>query len=192
MGGKALSNVDNAWWRMEHPSNLMMISGVLVFSEPLEYERLRSTLAHGLLRFDRFRQRVAQPKCAWRAPRWEDDPNLDLDYHLKQIALPAPGDQAALQELASQLASTQLDLERPLWQFHLVEGYGEGSALICRLHHCIGDGIALVHVLLSLTTTEPDTLGEGGEPAFVVGQADVLDRGDRQLDVRLELPPMLG
>jgi WS/DGAT/MGAT family acyltransferase len=149
---------------MEDPSNLMMISGVMVFSDPLDYERLRATIEDGLLPLDRFSQRVAQPKCAWRTPRWEDDPGLDLDYHLRRTTLPAPGDQAALQELASELASTQLDLTRPLWQFHLVEGYGEGSALICRLHHCIGDGIALVQVLLSLTTTEPEAPRAGGEP----------------------------
>ena len=68
---------------------------------------------------------------------------------------PAPGDQAALQDLASLLASTQLDPSRALWQFHLIEQYGEGCALICRLHHSIGDGLALVHVLLSATDTEP-------------------------------------
>jgi WS/DGAT/MGAT family acyltransferase len=78
--------------------------------------------------------------------------------------LPSPGDQAALQDAASLLASTQLDLSRPLWQFHLIEGYGHGSALICRLHHCIGDGLALVHVLLSLTSTEPETPWPLSEP----------------------------
>ncbi|MFC2023901.1 wax ester/triacylglycerol synthase domain-containing protein, partial [Chloroflexota bacterium] len=167
MGRKTLSFVDNAWWRMEDPTNLMMISGVLVFSEPVDYERLRTTIEHGLLPFDRFRQRVVHSKKLWRAPHWEDDPGLDLDYHLKRITLPAPGDQAALQELASDLASTQLDLSRPLWQFHLVDGYGQGSALICRLHHCIGDGIALVHVLLSLTTTDSDAPLVEAEPEVI-------------------------
>jgi len=78
-----------------------------------------------------------------------------LDYHLQRTALPEPGDQAALQALVSDLASTQLDFTRPLWQFHLVEHYGSGSALICRLHHSIADGVALVRVLLSLTDLQP-------------------------------------
>jgi WS/DGAT/MGAT family acyltransferase len=54
------------------------------------------------------------------------------------------------------LASTQLDLSRPLWQFHLIENYGDGCALICRLHHCIADRVALVYVLLSMSDSEPD------------------------------------
>jgi diacylglycerol O-acyltransferase len=155
MARKPLSNVDNAWLRMEDPTNLMMISGVMVFGAPMEYERLRATIEYGLLRFDRFRQRVVQSPLG--GFYWEDDPDLDLSYHLQRATLPAPGDQAALQDLASLLASRQLDFSRPLWQFHLVEDYAGGSALICRLHHCIGDGLALVYVLLSLTETSPDT-----------------------------------
>jgi diacylglycerol O-acyltransferase len=155
MARKALSNVDTAWLRMEDPSNLMMITGVLVFGAPMEFERLKATIEHGLLRFDRFRRRVVQfPLGRFY---WEDNPDFDLGYHLQRAVLAPPGDQAALQELASLLASTQLDLSRPLWQFHLVERYGDGCALICRLHHSIADGIALVHVLLSLTTDSPDT-----------------------------------
>ena len=157
MARKPLSNVDTAWLRMEDPTNLMMITGVMVFGMPLAYDRLQAILEQRLLVFDRFRQRVVQPVLPGARPYWEDDPKLDLRYHLQRATLPAPGDQASLQELASLLASIQLDFSRPLWQVHLVEGYGEeGSALICRLHHCIGDGLALVHVLLSLTDTDPD------------------------------------
>ncbi len=155
MARKSLSSVDTAWLRMEEPDNLMMITGVLVFGAPIEYERLEATLETRLLRFDRFRQRVVQ--TLFGSLYWEDDPDFDLSYHLQLATLPAPGDQAALQDTASLLASRQLDPTRPLWQLHLIEKYGEGCAVICRLHHCIGDGLALVHVLLSLTDTEPDT-----------------------------------
>ena len=154
MARHVLSSVDTAWLRMEDPANLMMISGVMVFGAPIEMERLRATIEQGLLPLDRFGQRIVRPAVG--KPYWENDPDLDLDYHLQRITLPPPGDQATLQELASLLASRQLDFSRPLWQLHLVEPYGDGCALICRLHHCIGDGLALVHVLLSLTTTEPD------------------------------------
>jgi WS/DGAT/MGAT family acyltransferase len=140
---------------MEDPTNLMMITGIMVFGTPLEYERLKATIEKRLLRFDRFRKKVVRPLVG--AAYWEDDPDFDLRYHLQRTVLPPPGDQAALQDVASLLGSTQLDLAKPLWQFHLVKEYGEGSALICRLHHCIGDGLALVHVLLSLTDAKPDT-----------------------------------
>ncbi len=155
MAKKVLSSVDIAWLRMEDPANLMMITGVLVFGAPIDYELLKATIEKRLLRFDRFRQRAVRP--ALGTPYWEDDPDFDLSYHLQPATLPSPGDKAALQDTASLLASTQLDPTRPLWQLHLIEQYGEGCALICRLHHCIGDGLALVHVLLSLTETEPDS-----------------------------------
>jgi diacylglycerol O-acyltransferase len=155
MTRKPLSPVDTAWLRMEDPTNLMMITGVMVFAAPMDYERLKATIEFQLLRFDRFRQRVVWPVRGRLC--WEEDPDFDLSYHLQRATLPPPGDQAVLQDLASLLASTQLDSRKPLWQLHLVENYGPGCALICRLHHCIGDGLALVYVLLSLTDTSPDT-----------------------------------
>jgi diacylglycerol O-acyltransferase len=164
MARKPLSNVDTAWLRMEDPTNMMMITGVLVLGAPMDFERLRATIEVGLLQFDRFRQRVVMPPLPGGKPYWEEDPDFELSYHLQRASLPPPGDQRTLQELASFLASMQLDFSRPLWQFHLVEEYGDGCALICRLHHCIGDGLALVHVLLSLTETEPDTAWPIVEP----------------------------
>jgi diacylglycerol O-acyltransferase len=163
MARNLLSPVDTAWLRMEDPTNLMMISGVLVFGAPIDYDLLKTTLEYRMVRpFGRFRQRVVRP--AFGAPYWEDDPDFDLSYHFQRASLPPPGDKAALQNLASLLASTQLDLARPLWQLHLVEQYGDGCAVICRLHHCIGDGLALVHVLLSLTDEGPEVTWPAIQP----------------------------
>jgi WS/DGAT/MGAT family acyltransferase len=156
MAKKPFSNADKAWMRMEDPTNLMMITGVLVFGAPIDYERLRATLEHRLMRHDRFRSRVGKPLLPNSRPYWKGDPEFDMAYHLQRLVLPPPGDQAALQEVVSLLASTQLDPSKPLWQLHLIEDYGDGCAVICRLHHSIGDGVALVHVLLSLTDTEAD------------------------------------
>ncbi len=160
-----LSPVDTAWLRMEDPTNLMMITGFMTFSAPIEMERLAATLEQRLLRpFDRFRQRVAPPLLPFAAWRWQDDPTFDLSNHLQRVTLPPPGDETALKEMVSHLMGTPLDLEKPLWQIHLVENYGEGSALIVRLHHCIADGLALVHVLLSLTDATPDAPWPAVEP----------------------------
>jgi diacylglycerol O-acyltransferase / wax synthase len=155
MMGGPLSNVDAAWLRMEDPTNLMMVTGILVFEESLDHRRVRSLLEKRLLAFDRFRQRVVEAPFGIGPPRWVEDVNFDIDAHLHRIALPAPGDQAALQVLVGDLMSTPLDMSKPLWQIHLVEGYRGGSAFLARLHHCIADGIALIQVLLSLTDTSP-------------------------------------
>jgi diacylglycerol O-acyltransferase / wax synthase len=169
--------VDAAWLRMEDPTNLMMITGVLMFAQPLDPARFRDVLSSRLIgRFARFRMRAVVPSVG--APYWEDDPHFSLDAHIHRIALPAPGDRVALEELVSDLMSAPLDFSKPPWQFHIVEGYGAGSALIARLHHAIGDGVALVHVLLSLTDEQADPMppvpeldGGSAETAGVLGPA---------------------
>ncbi|HKL89111.1 MAG TPA: wax ester/triacylglycerol synthase family O-acyltransferase, partial [Salinibacter sp.] len=74
-----------------------------------------------------------------------------LDQHVRRSALPGEAGRAELKERVSELMSQPLDRSKPLWHMELIEDYQGGSALIARLHHCIGDGIALVQVLLSLT-----------------------------------------
>jgi WS/DGAT/MGAT family acyltransferase len=147
-----LSNADTAWLRMDDPTNLMMICGVMIFDRPLDRERLRRTIAERLLVYDRFRQRIVNRH---RSPAWQDDPLFKLDTHLHRVALPSPGGQAEIEELVADLLATPLDPNTPLWQIHLVDRFGEGSAMIVRLHHCIADGIALVRLLLSMTDTSP-------------------------------------
>lgn len=146
-----MSSVDCAWLRMDDPTNLMMITGVLTFGEPLAYALVRSTIEERLLPFDRFRQRTREARGTLRTGYWEPDPDFDLDYHVRRLTLPHPGNQEVLQHLVSELMSVPLNPGRPLWQFHVVENYETGTAVIGRLHHCIADGMALMRVLLSLT-----------------------------------------
>ena len=150
------SNVDAAWLHMESPTNSAMINGVLMFAEPIDMPRLRETIITRLLKYDRFRMRIQEADGRFGLPRWVEDTEFDLDFHLRSIRLPDPGDQVELQRLVGELMSTQLDFTKPLWQFHYVENYGNGSAIIARLHHCIADGLALVQVLLSLTDELPE------------------------------------
>ena len=145
-----LTAVDTAWLRMEDPTNLMMVTGVLVFDRPLDYGRVSNLLRDRLLGISRFTQRVVEPRLPFTGPRWETDPHFDIRSHLHRVALRPPGDTLALRELVSDLMSTPLDFSKPLWQYHLIEGFGSGCALLCRLHHSIGDGIALIRVLLSM------------------------------------------
>lgn len=153
-----MSNVDTAWLRMELPNNLMMITGVFIFDQPLDFERFKVTLEQRFLCFERFRQRVVGARLGLGSLRWELDPHFDIANHVHRIALPAPGDQQALQALVSDLMSTSLDYTKPLWQFHLVEGYQGGTVWIGRMHHCIADGIALMRVLLSMSDDTPDAV----------------------------------
>ncbi len=143
-----ISKVDTAWLRMEQPTNLMMINGVFILDDQLDYERLIETIEQRFLTFRRFRQKAVDgPSGAY----WMPDEDFNINDHVRRTALPGAADQAELEILVSQLASTPLNKSRPLWQFHIVENYVDGPAIIIRIHHCIADGIALVQVFLSLT-----------------------------------------
>jgi len=184
-----MSNADAAWLQMDRPQNLMIINGVLSFDEQVDWERLRGILRARLVDpFPRFRQRVRPPRLGVGAPQWEDDPEFDLDLHLHHIALPAPGDRAALEAFVADRMAMPLDRARALWEFYLVDGYGEGCAVVARMHHAIADGIALARVLFSLTDAgpEPGAAGDVFQPqsggtldalARPVGAAVSLGRG---------------
>ena len=144
-----MSGVDTAWLRMEHPTNLMMIVGIMVFKEKLDFRKLKITLEQRFLTYPRFKQKAVQdPTGAW----WEDDKKFDVKDHIRKAKLPGRAGKKELQEYVSQMASIGLDFTKPLWQFHLIENYqGGGSALLTRIHHCYADGVALISVMLSMT-----------------------------------------
>ena len=153
---EAMSRVDTAWLRMERPTNPMMITGVLMLDEPMTLAALKHVIRKRFLAYSRFRQK---PVDGPTGASWQDDAHFDLDWHVRLSGLPGKGDgpaaqKRALQRFVGQLASSPLDPGKPLWQFHLVERYLGGSAIVARIHHCYADGIALVQVLLSLTDAE--------------------------------------
>jgi WS/DGAT/MGAT family acyltransferase len=154
-----LSNVDAAWLKMEDPTHRMVVTGVMTFPRPIDHAQLQGLVENRLLQIDRFRQRVVRPSLA--PDYWVFDPYFDLNAHLHHVGLPHPHDKWALQELVSHLMSTGLDFSKPLWQFHIVDGYsrdgsGAGGALIVRIHHALADGMALIGLLLALAELSPD------------------------------------
>jgi diacylglycerol O-acyltransferase len=146
-----LSMVDNAWLHMEMPTNLMMVGSLAFYDAPLDREQLLATLRHRLLHQPRFVQRIEASPLG--PPRWVPDRTFNLDAHVHSIALPAPGGDAELRTLVGDLMSSPLDMSRPLWDAHLIENYHGGGVMLTRIHHCIADGTALIHVLLGLTST---------------------------------------
>lgn len=148
-----ISKVDTAWLRMEQPTNLMMITGIMTLEAGIDFERLVDTIKNRFLSFRRFRQKaVDNPRCAY----WVDDDDFDIYAHVRRAALPGRADRAELEEFVSDLASTPLNKSRPLWQFHYIENYQDGPVVVSRIHHCYADGIALVQVMLTLTDASPE------------------------------------
>ncbi len=153
-----MSAVDTAWLRMDRPHNLMMISGVMMFSERIALRRLRQVIRQRFLVFKRFGQRAVETAAG---AFWETDPEFNLDNHVVRVELPGRAGRRELQTYVSRLACTPLDPSRPMWQFHLIDNYEGGSALVMRMHHSYADGIALVRVMLSMTDATPN-----GPPAM--------------------------
>jgi diacylglycerol O-acyltransferase len=147
-----MSRVDTAWLRMDTEANLMMIVGVWLIEPQLALADLRERVASALLQYGRFRQKVVEDALG---AQWVEDDHFDIAAHVVPERLElAPGQDPlpALKHHVGELATTPLNPSRPLWQFHLFEDFEAGrSALVARVHHCIGDGIALISVMLSIT-----------------------------------------
>jgi diacylglycerol O-acyltransferase len=149
-----MSKVDTAWLRMDTESNLMMIVGVWYIRPAISLAALKQRVQARLLQYTRFQQRVVEDALG---AQWLDDEDFNIDRHVLAEVLLPPRGQDALKQRVAELAMAPLDPARPLWQFHLIEDLGgcDGeagcSALIMRIHHCIGDGIALTAVMMSLT-----------------------------------------
>jgi WS/DGAT/MGAT family acyltransferase len=147
-----MSSADAAWLHMDRPTNLMVINSVMWCDEPIDWDRCRAAFHERVVaRFERFRQRPAE---GITGPHWEDA-DLDPDLHFHHVALPAPGDQQALQAFVSDRVAQPLDRSRPLWEAYLIDGLGSGAAILVRMHHCIADGIALARVMLELADGSP-------------------------------------
>ena len=144
-----MSPVDAAWLHMDGRVNPAIVTGMILTREPLDIRRAREACRQRLLRFERFRQRVVETGLPLPVPHWRTV-EVDLAQHVRHLALPAPHDENALRGLVSDLASTPLDPDLPLWQWTLVDHVGSGSALVMRSHHCIGDGGAMMAVAQQL------------------------------------------
>jgi WS/DGAT/MGAT family acyltransferase len=151
LAAERMSRVDTAWLRMDNDVNLMMIVGVWLLTPAITLDALRERIEDKLLKYERFRQKAVADAMG---ANWVPDDAFEIQHHVLPITLrPERGESErhALQRLCGELATTPLDPSRPLWQFHLIDRYEGGSALIARIHHCIGDGIALISVMMSIT-----------------------------------------
>ncbi len=150
-----LTPTDASFLAQEGPSSHMHIGGVLIFEGPppkfadfLDHVRSRLHLV------PRYRQKLATPPLETGRPLWVDDPNFNLEYHVRHSALPSPGNEHQLFRLAGRIASQRLDRSKPLWEMWLVEGLEDDRfALVCKTHHSLVDGVSgvdLATVLLDL------------------------------------------
>lgn len=136
----------------------MAIASIAIFEGPAPSLReLRTAISSRLPLVPRYRQKVRRIPLDLATPVWVDDPKFDLNYHIRQTAIPAPGGHAELSALVGRVMSQRLDRDRPLWEYWLVTGLAGGEwALIQKVHHCAVDGVSGTDLYRVVFDLEPD------------------------------------
>ncbi|MGH9032198.1 MAG: wax ester/triacylglycerol synthase domain-containing protein, partial [Acidimicrobiia bacterium] len=153
-----MSDTEAIMWAVEKdPALRSDFTNITILEGAPDETRIRAKIDAALEDIPRLRQRVVSPPLRLAPPEWCDDPTLDLDYHLRKVAVPAPGGTRELLDLAAQCSATPLDRSRPLWEFTLVEGLEGGrTALLQKVHHAVTDGVGGLRLSLSLVDFEAD------------------------------------
>ena len=155
--GDRLTAVDASFLAQESQNAHMHIGAVMVFEgPPPAYGDFADHVRGRLHLVPRYRQKLATPPLETGRPLWVDDPNFNLEYHLRHTALPGPGGEDQLRALAARIHSQRLDRDKPLWELWLVQGLEDGRwGLISKTHHAVVDGIAGVDLATVLFDLEP-------------------------------------
>src|SRR5829696_5932550 len=143
---------------MERAGAHMHVASTILFEGTAPTHReFREHISARLHLVPRFRQKLRQVPFDQGRPVWVDDPHLNLDYHVRQTALPAPGSEEQLRNLAARIFSQQLDRTKPLWELWLVEGLeGDRFAIVGKSHHALVDGVSGVDITTVLFDLEPE------------------------------------
>ncbi len=159
-----LTSIDASFLHQEGQASHMHIGGVLIFEGPAPaFEDFLDHVRGRLHLVPRYRQKLATPPLEAGRPLWVDDPDFNLEYHVRHTALPPPGTEDQLFLLTSRIASQQLDRSKPLWENWLVEGLeGDRFALISKTHHALVDGISGVDLASVLFDTEREPQPQDG------------------------------
>jgi diacylglycerol O-acyltransferase len=179
-----LTAVDASFLAQEGPASHMHIGGIVLCEGPApRFEEMLDHIRGRLHLVPRYRQRLAQPPLETGRPLWVDDPTFNLEYHVRQTALPAPGSEEQLMRLVARIMSQQLDRSKPLWEMWIVEGLDDGGfALITKTHHSLIDGISGIDLAtamfdLSPVPVEPDHPDEPWQPHPEPTGADLVAGG---------------
>jgi diacylglycerol O-acyltransferase / wax synthase len=151
-----MSPIDSSFLHVENDTTPMHIGGVSIFEgPPPPFEELRAMVAGKLDLVPRYRQKVRLLPLTLGSPVWIDDPHFSLDYHMRHTAVPAPGSEEQLRQMAARVFSQHLDRNKPLWELWTVEGLKHGRwALLSKVHHCMVDGVAATDLMSVMFSDE--------------------------------------
>jgi WS/DGAT/MGAT family acyltransferase len=162
-----LTGLDAGFLYMETPSLHMHTLKIAVLDPAgvpggYHFELVKEVLAPRLRHLPPFRRRLVEVPFGLHHPVWIEDPDFDLDYHVRRVAVPAPGGPKEFGELISDIASHQLDRRRPLWELWVVEGLEHGHlGVVAKIHHAAADGVAAAAMLASVLDPSADAGDDG-------------------------------
>jgi WS/DGAT/MGAT family acyltransferase len=153
-----LTALDAGFLHLERSGAHMHVAAIFVFDgDPPAYDELVEAIEARMHLVPRYRQKLAHVPLGQGRPVWVDDPHFNARYHLRHSALPAPGSDEQLKNLAGRLFALPLDLTKPLWELNLVEGLDGGRfAIISKTHHALVDGVSGVDITSVIFDTSPD------------------------------------
>ncbi|HYP47368.1 MAG TPA: wax ester/triacylglycerol synthase family O-acyltransferase [Thermoleophilaceae bacterium] len=161
-----LSAIDASFLAQEKQASHMHVGALVKFDgPPPSREDLSDHVESRLHLVPRYRQKLAFPRLEMGRPFWVDDPQFNMDYHLRHTALPSPGSDEQLRQLVGRIFSQRLDRSRPLWELWLVQGLEDGGfALISKTHHALVDGVSGVDIATVLFDLQPTPAKIDAEP----------------------------
>ena len=161
MGGDRMSDLEALLWNVDKDPYLSSNFGSISILEATpDLPRFRRRMLQAVDRIPRLHQRVVPALGRMAPPEWQDDPDFDIDRHVRHVALPKPGSMRQLLDLSTLFVQDPLDRTRPLWEFFIVDGLKGGkAALVQKMHHTITDGeggIRLSEQFLDVVPDAPD------------------------------------
>lgn len=156
-----LSGLDATFLYLETPSLHMHVAMTMVIDPSTmeggySFDRIKEFIRTRAHLVPPFHRRVVGVPFNLAHPVWVDDPEFDIDYHVRRIGAPAPGGRRELADLAAQIASTQLDRSRPLWELWVIEGLKQGRVgVVTKIHHCAIDGTSGADLMVHLFDLDP-------------------------------------
>jgi diacylglycerol O-acyltransferase / wax synthase len=156
--GDRLTGLDSSFLHLEDGPAHMHVASTLVFEGPTpDYVEFRDHIRSRLHLVPRFRQKLRFVPFGQGRPVWVDDPQFNLDYHVRHTALPEPGSEQQLRTLAARVFSQRLDRSKPVWELWLVDGLSGGRfAIVGKSHHCLVDGVSGMDITTVLFDTDPE------------------------------------
>ncbi len=157
-----MSALDSSFYFAESENTPMHVGSVAIFDGPApSYGDVVRLLLSKLPVVPRYRQRVREVPLQLGRPMWVDDPHFQILYHVRHTAVPRPGTDEQLRNLAGRVLGQRLDLSKPLWEIYLVEGLeNDRWAIISKVHHCMVDGVAGSDLMQLMFDLSPDATHE--------------------------------